>query len=202
MFWCFNFRDPHLKIPHIHPSNLSVFEDVEEISGNLIIQSNHTEFRNLSYFKSLKYFSGREPNGALALNIMMTHLESLELVKLKEIRQGGILIAGNSNLCYVGSMNWRLLILNDDQRLNIQSNAKPEDCVRDGHVYDDECSLDGCWGKGKDKCLKCRKYRVEEENMCIKSCSHINLHLHAGNKRCKPCHAQCKNNCTGPEPNQ
>ncbi|ESO84799.1 hypothetical protein LOTGIDRAFT_176100 [Lottia gigantea] len=197
-----NEKDKHNDIPPLHPANLTVFEYVREITGNLIIQSSHEDFKNLSCFKSLEYIYGRETNSELSLSIIMTKLESLELMNLKQIRRGSVMIAGNTQLCYINSINWSKLLSTNQQKTTISHNKNTSLCMAENRVCDPECSSDGCWGPGSEKCLSCKRYRIEEKNVCIKSCAHIELHYEGDNMICKPCHEECRNNCTGPEPSE
>lgn len=70
--------------------------------------------------------------------------------------------------------------------------------AHDGEVCHPQCSADGCWGKGPNKCLTCRQYVDDEERVCLSSCSERPLLYYAGNGKCKRCHSECAHACTGP----
>jgi len=71
---------------------------------------------------------------------------------------------------------------------------------RDGSVCSPECTTDGCWGRGDDHCVTCRRYR--HGRLCIASCEQsTGLYTVNGTFECAQCHEQCDDvdhACTGP----
>ena len=71
-------------------------------------------------------------------------------------------------------------------------------------MCDEQCSADGCWGKGAKQCLTCAdKIFDEDERICLKTCNDLNsagifLYYDDHEKKCKRCHHECKGNCKGP----
>ena len=53
-------RDQHFNIAPLHPKNLTVLKHVREITGFLLIQSEHKDFKDLSFLSSLEIISGRQ----------------------------------------------------------------------------------------------------------------------------------------------
>ena len=53
-------RDPHFNISALEPSDLTVLKHVREITGYLLIQSDHENFTDLSFLSSLEIINGRE----------------------------------------------------------------------------------------------------------------------------------------------
>lgn len=52
--------DPYLNIMGLHPEALRVFENIQDITGSLVVQGHHPDFTNLSYFKSLSRIRGKK----------------------------------------------------------------------------------------------------------------------------------------------
>lgn len=60
------------------------------------------------------------------------------------------------------------------------------------------CSDEGCWGKGANKCLNCRSYKIDNSsNICIDHCKQVPMMYDAGNRLCAFCHEECKEDCVG-----
>nr|KAG5713347.1 hypothetical protein BaRGS_024895 [Batillaria attramentaria] len=191
--------DQHFEIEALSPKNLTVLEHVREITGFLLIQSDHENFTDLSFLKSLEVIHGRQLDGGQALHILGTPLKSLELTSLKSVRNGNVYILANQQLCYAYTINWNELFLHSGQKAQVGFNKAPDHCEREGLVCDRQCNEDGCWGAGPNRCLKCKVYEFEEEHLCLSNCSDRPLLYHHGEGRCKRCHEECNNSCTGPE---
>lgn len=68
----------------------------------------------------------------------------------------------------------------------------------EGRVCNDQCSDDGCWGKGDHQCLSCKNFKVDER--CVESCSdHPNTYENG--TLCHHCHEECQGGCSGPVSN-
>ncbi|XP_021342563.1 epidermal growth factor receptor-like isoform X1 [Mizuhopecten yessoensis] len=196
--------DEYRNISGLDPEDLYVFNTVREITGFVIIQSNHSGFKNLSFLSNLEVIRGRELDGrSNALNIMATPLESLELNSLRLISFGKVLIWFNKRLCYANTVNFTKLFVASSQTAFIGNNRDISQCEIEGHVCDPECSIDGCWGMGPNKCLSCRHMKVNDSsNLCLKTCDASPLLYQDTPSGCKPCHKECANNCTGPKASQ
>ncbi|KAL5006104.1 hypothetical protein ScPMuIL_017262 [Solemya velum] len=192
--------DLHELNPPIHANNLSVFETVKEITGFLTIQSNITGYTTLEFFKNLEIISGRNTDDhGNSLQVIRTNLKSLELVKLKTVKTGNVIIAANHQLCYADRINFNSLFSAPNfQKAIISGNRDSKACEREGAVCSPQCSTDGCWGTGQDKCLSCRNFRLAKTSVCLETCSENPMLYELGNQ-CWPCHSQCKDSCTGPE---
>ncbi|XP_069107920.1 epidermal growth factor receptor-like isoform X3 [Argopecten irradians] len=196
--------DTYRNISGLEPKDLYVLNTVKEITGFVVIQSNHSGFRNLSFLSNLEIIRGRELDSrSNALNIMATPLESLELTSLRLISYGNVLIWLNLQLCFVNTVNFTKLFILNSQIAYVSNNRDTNQCEIESQVCDPECSIDGCWGKGPNKCLMCRHMKVNDSsNLCLSSCDDKPLLYQESAKLCKPCHPECANACTGPKASQ
>jgi len=63
-----------------------------------------------------------------SLHIYRTSLQNLDLRSLISIRNGGVLIKSNPQLCYVDTVHWELIQSSDDQKLLVAGNANASQC--------------------------------------------------------------------------
>ncbi|XP_059152348.1 epidermal growth factor receptor-like isoform X2 [Physella acuta] len=195
--------DPHYNISGIHPDELMVFKHVKEITGYLSIQNTPPNLLNFSFLGSLEVIHGRQQTagtGAYSLEIIVTHARSLELISLKSVRNGNIFISQNPNLCYADTVNWNEVKENSAQIVHLLGNKRKETCEAENEICDAECDTSGCWGKGPTKCVKCKNFMYEEENLCLSTCNSspkYQLYHNFGNK-CARCHEFCNGSCNGP----
>jgi hypothetical protein len=54
------FRDPYLNLPALHPYQLNALKSVTEITGIVIIQGKHKDFKDLSFLGNLTAIYGRK----------------------------------------------------------------------------------------------------------------------------------------------
>jgi len=54
-----HFRDPYLNLPALHPYQLDVLKSVTEITGIVIIQGKHEDFKDLAFLGNLTAIYGR-----------------------------------------------------------------------------------------------------------------------------------------------
>lgn len=54
------YRDTQYKIPGITVADLQILKSIKEVTGYIMIQSNDTNFRNLSFLSNLEVIHGRE----------------------------------------------------------------------------------------------------------------------------------------------
>lgn len=122
------------------PLILNDLIDIQEIRGSLDISGfNRADFPYLSNLKMI----GTYPNEVLSLfcnvsdsserskysiNIVNTHLESIDLSSLESVRGGGVRLVDNPSLCYLGNLSYYL------------SDTSFSSCILDGHRRsEDEC---------------------------------------------------------------
>ena len=67
-------------------------------------------------------------SGGQSLHILGTPLRSLELTSLKRIANGNVYVLANPNLCYVDTIDWRVLFDTNKQRANVAYNRAPVNC--------------------------------------------------------------------------
>ncbi|GFO13043.1 receptor protein-tyrosine kinase [Plakobranchus ocellatus] len=193
--------DQHFNIPSLAVKDLNVLKDVREITGHVIIQSQHPDFKNLSFLSSLEVIHGRTlSDSGRSLSVVATPLESLELTSLKSIRNGNVAFLSNENLCYVRQVNWSRIVSSPKQQVQILTNKDKASCESQGEVCDSQCDKNGCWGRGPDKCLKCANYVFEEKSLCLEHCTDYQGFprlYHKGQGKCERCHEQCLDKCNG-----
>ncbi|KAB0796598.1 hypothetical protein PPYR_10659 [Photinus pyralis] len=190
------------RYPAMHPDRLQVFTTLKEITGFLNIQAYHQDFKNLSCFRNLEVIGGRTLYDYFSsLYIVKTSLESLDLRSLRRINSGTVAILENKHLCFAEKINWKKIKKSMEHSAMLQNNRSPDNCSAAGLVCHEQCTKDGCWGKGPDQCLACANYRLG--NMCLQNCSVIpgpqeqeKLKPLAGKAICRKCHPRCKK-CTG-----
>ncbi|XP_048775090.1 epidermal growth factor receptor-like [Ostrea edulis] len=149
--------DPYLNLMGLHPDALNVFRDVQDITGFLVVQGNHPDFTNLSYFKNLIRIRGKKTLMKNSLTIAFTTLKYLGLTSLKSIQRGNVMIASNRDLCYVDSVEFRRFFRRSRkkrQKAIVKRNKSVLNCVSENAVCSLRCSTDGCWGPGYRFCVK------------------------------------------------
>lgn len=210
------------------PSRLNVFKTIREITGYLSVQANHSEFRDLSYFKNLRTIGGRELTDKFcSLEIIKTSLQWLGLQSLSKIRVNKITIEENKALCFTDTIDWvRTGIIKSDGASTIRNNADVNECKRRGLSCNPQCTRDGCWGPGPDQCVACNNYRLDD--FCVDNCTSTyktigllsfpattsNISLASNGfqesslspngghgKVCQRCHSECQSACHGPGAN-
>ncbi|XP_061170238.1 epidermal growth factor receptor-like [Saccostrea echinata] len=147
--------DPYLNLMGLHPDALRVFENVQDITGFLVVQGKHTDFTNLSYFKSLIRIRGKKTLMNNSLTIAFTSLKYLGMTSLKTIQRGNVAIVSNKDLCYVDSIDFRKYFRRSRrQKAIVKRNKSVLNCVSEKAVCSLRCSTDGCWGPGYKNCVK------------------------------------------------
>lgn len=192
--------DPPRNLPGISLDQLSVFENVKEITNFLIIQGSHDQFTNLSFLSNLVTIRGlntvsSQPSGT-SLVVYGTSLTYLGLNSLKQILNGGVFVSMNKNLCYANSVNWSSIHGNRTRR--IAGNGNLTVCEEEGNVCSPLCSSKGCWGPGDDQCLSCNGYRYGKR--CTDSCENLDGYFKFETnetRECRKCHEECQGSCTG-----
>lgn len=186
--------------PPMRPNKLEVFNTLREVTGFINIQANHSDFKDLSFFRNLDTIGGRQLTEYFsAVYIVKTSLVSLGLRALKTIRSGSVSILENKDLCFAEAIEWKKLMRSATHSTLLNNNNNATLCRQSGHVCHPECGSDGCWGPGSDECLSCKSYRLGE--MCVASCNSSIGIYDAGNKICKHCHEECQGACSGPGSN-
>ncbi|KAF5302681.1 hypothetical protein FQA39_LY10177 [Lamprigera yunnana] len=187
------------RYPTMHPDRLEVFSTLKEITGFLNIQAYHSDFKNLSCFRNLEVIGGRTLHDFFSsLFIVKTSLESLDLRSLKQINSGAVCILENTHLCFAERVNWKKIRKSNEHQSLLKNNRDSASCVAAGLVCHEQCTKDGCWGKGPDQCLACANYRLG--NMCLQNCTAIPGIYRVNNEICMPCDEQCGFTCSGPGP--
>ncbi|VDI68897.1 epidermal growth factor receptor [Mytilus galloprovincialis] len=191
--------DTQYKTPGVTVDDLQVLKSIKEVTGYIMIQSNHTNFRNLSFLSNLEVIHGREVDATQSsLNIMFTPLRNLDLISLRQIQNGHVTIAFNHHLCYISDINFTSMFVHKNiQTVRKMKNKKAELCRDEGEVCDQSCSDDGCWFKGSSNCLQCRKFKIDNSsNICINDCIQLPGLYEVGHL-CKVCDEECESTCSG-----
>ncbi|XP_048773673.2 epidermal growth factor receptor-like isoform X3 [Ostrea edulis] len=204
--------DTYRKLIGLTREQLEALKTVKEITGYLMVQGgNSQEMPDLSFLSNLQIIHGRELDIAgNAFSAIMTNLSSLELISLQSIKNGKISLFGNKHLCFIEGTDFTQLFTvqkKPGQEFKIKDyvrskdNRPPQDCKKEGHVCHQSCSDEGCWGKGANKCLNCRSYKIDNSsNICIDHCKQVPMMYDAGNRLCAFCHEECKEDCVGAGP--
>ncbi|MEE6471483.1 hypothetical protein FKM82_009285 [Ascaphus truei] len=177
--------DEWKNITALDPKKLSVFQTVQEITGYLNIQSWPKHMNDFSVFSNLSTIGGRTLyNRGFSLLVMKNNnVTSLGFRSLREISAGKVYITENHNLCYYHTINWTTMLPKYETRsLEIKSNKKPSDCVREGRICHPLCSAAGCWGPGPDQCLYCKNY--SRDSICVPTCNFLHGCTGPGMQNC------------------
>ncbi|XP_070619089.1 insulin-like growth factor 1 receptor isoform X3 [Erythrolamprus reginae] len=143
-------------------------------------------FPNLTVIRGKSLFY----NYALVI-FEMTNLKEIGLYNLRNITRGAIRIEKNSDLCYLSTVDWSL-ILDAVSNNYIVGNKQPKECG------------DLCPGTVEEKPL-CEKTSINNEysfrcwtsNHCQKTCpSSCGKHACTDQNEC--CHPECLGSCTAP----
>uniref|UniRef100_A0A8C7DUU5 Tyrosine-protein kinase receptor n=1 Tax=Naja naja TaxID=35670 RepID=A0A8C7DUU5_NAJNA len=143
-------------------------------------------FPNLTVIRGKSLFY----NYALVI-FEMTNLKEIGLYNLRNITRGAIRIEKNSDLCYLSTVDWSL-ILDAVSNNYIIGNKSPKECG------------DLCPGTAEEKPL-CEKTSINNEysfrcwtsNHCQKTCpSSCGKHACTDQNEC--CHPECLGSCTAP----
>ncbi|XP_076822767.1 receptor tyrosine-protein kinase erbB-3-like [Clavelina lepadiformis] len=173
--------------------DLSFLQNIEEVTGYVLIALNHLPIIPL---KNLKVIRGRELfEGKYSLFVKYNYnittpsdgLRELRLNSLTEVIRGNVIIDHNQQLCFMDTIHWDD-ILNPVQRRTGDwiyqignDNKEPSQCAR--------CSgscVAGCWAGGNEMC---------QQQQCSSEC---------GDARCRGptpndcCHSECAAGCNGP----
>uniref|UniRef100_A0A674MV23 Receptor protein-tyrosine kinase n=1 Tax=Takifugu rubripes TaxID=31033 RepID=A0A674MV23_TAKRU len=187
-------RDPVTNASGLSPQQLSVFRNLEEITGThfpllnecicngckfklfshagyLYIEAWPQEWMNLSVFDNLKVIRGRMLyKGVFSLAIQHLQITSLGLRSLRSISGGLVLLHNNSQLCYTSSLPWENIVhpTQGPHRI-VSKNQDPQICEKQGRVCHPLCE-GGCWGPGPSQCASCRTFqRGSECCLCLRS---------------------------------
>ncbi|XP_071610349.1 insulin-like growth factor 1 receptor isoform X1 [Heliangelus exortis] len=174
-----NFRFPKLTVitDYLLLFRVAGLESLSDLFPNLTV----IRGRNLFYNYALVIFE-------------MTNLKEIGLYNLRNITRGAIRIEKNSDLCYLSTVDWSL-ILDAVSNNYIVGNKPPKECG------------DLCPGTMEEKPL-CEKtsinneynYRCWTTNHCQKMCPSS-----CGKRACTDqnecCHPECLGSCTAPDNN-
>ncbi len=105
-------RDPAAGILPVFTSNLTLLSSVEEIDGYLLLWNlNREEFTDLRFLRNLKFVHGlqtyeRRQGRYYSLVVEENqYLETLNFASLREVKNGGIRISDNPQLCLVDTIS-------------------------------------------------------------------------------------------------
>ena len=141
---------------------------IKEVTGFLNIQAQHPKFKTLSAFRNLEVVGGRTLTEYFAsLYIVKTSLTSLDFRSLRKIRSGNVAILENNELCFAQDVSWSKIMKSSSHNTLLQNNKSPERCHQEGHVCDDQCSVEGCWGPGSRLCLSCKTFQVKIKSLIL-----------------------------------
>uniref|UniRef100_H3C5X0 Receptor protein-tyrosine kinase n=1 Tax=Tetraodon nigroviridis TaxID=99883 RepID=H3C5X0_TETNG len=186
-------RDPVTNASGLSPEQLSVFRNLEEITGYLYIEAWPQEWMNLNVFDNLKVIRGRMLyKGVFSLAIQNLQITSLGLRSLRSISGGLVLLHNNSQLCYTSSLPWESIVhpTQGPHRI-VSKNLDPQICEKQGHVCHRLCK-GGCWGPGPGQCASCETFQRGTE--CVEHCDIYqgSVREYASESLCVACHPECQ----------
>nr|XP_022328410.1 epidermal growth factor receptor-like isoform X3 [Crassostrea virginica] len=194
--------DTYKNLAGLKRAQLDVFKTVREITGYLMVQGGNTaEMPDLSFLSNLQIIHGRELDMHTGTGFgVLSILRELDLSSLRKVHAGNIVIV-SPNICYIKPNMFKNIVSNPSKQRVFFNTKDPEQCKKDGQVCHQSCSDEGCWGKGANKCLNCRSFKIDNSsNICIDNCNQIPMLYDAGNKLCKFCHEECLESCSGEGP--
>ncbi|CAC5405099.1 EGFR [Mytilus coruscus] len=147
--------DPYLNIPALHPYQLNVFKSVKQITGVVVVQGKHKDFKDLSFLGNLTtiYGRGAKRYQGAALSVAYSSIEALNLTSLKRIRNGNVVIAFNDKLCYVETVKFTNLFRRKEQQAKVVKNRSKLECELTGKRCSSVCGTNGCWGPRRENCV-------------------------------------------------
>ncbi|XP_046385191.1 epidermal growth factor receptor-like [Ischnura elegans] len=156
-------------IEEMNPHALEALSTVKEITGHLSVSGTHTEFKDLSFFRSLEVIKGDVLNeDQAALSIERTSLRTLDLRSLKTVTNGNIIIRDNVDLCLLKHRDWNAVKKSRTHSVQIEGNRPSKVCEENGFLCHHQCSSEGCWGTAMDECYSCTNYKLKES--CLGPC--------------------------------
>ncbi|XP_071148788.1 epidermal growth factor receptor-like [Mytilus edulis] len=147
--------DPYLNIPALHPYQLEVFKSVKEITGVLVVQGKHKDFKDLSFLGNLTtiYGRGAKRYQGASLSVAYSSIEALNLSSLKRIRNGNVVIAFNDRLCYADTVKFTNLFRRKEQQATVVKNRSKLECDLTRKRCSKVCGTNGCWGPRRENCV-------------------------------------------------
>ncbi|CAG2237348.1 CASP8 [Mytilus edulis] len=147
--------DPYLNIPALHPYQLDVFKSVKEITGVLVVQGKHKDFKDLSFLGNLTtiYGRGAKRYQGASLSVAYSSIEALNLSSLKRIRNGNVVIAFNDRLCYANTVKFTNLFRRKEQLATVVKNRSKLECDLTRKRCSTVCGTNGCWGPRRENCV-------------------------------------------------
>ena len=102
-------------------------ESVKEIQGYLRIEGGSEDLKNLTFLRNLETIRGQELSHGVALTVLDTPIETLELTSLKNVHGGHVYIYGSPNLCLANATNF-MDLLDPDKKVVVTGNRDPAEC--------------------------------------------------------------------------
>ncbi|XP_076821593.1 receptor tyrosine-protein kinase erbB-4-like [Clavelina lepadiformis] len=176
--------------------DLSFLQDIEEVTGYVIIALNHVGTIPL---KNLKIIRGRELyKGKYSLFVQYNYnnkdpsdgLNKLLFNSLTEIVRGNVVIDHNPQLCFMDTIHWNDILNPGQRRIGDwvyqigTRNKEPSQCAR----CHDSC-VAGCWAEGSEMC---QQLTLEH---CSPECEDARCR---GTTREDCCDSECAVGCSGP----
>jgi len=226
LFNAFSFiNDSHCTRSAIRKEQLSVFENVREITGSLAIESWGKNLEDFCVFRNLEKIGGRHLSHdeyalIIALKSTEANVKTLCFDSLKELTNGNVYLQCNAYIDFLHSVDWTTLWTNNSkQSLKISK----QECKKSLSPCNEQCD-NGCWGWKAFQCRNCKKFTdYTDENglrtnlpkivggfkipgidntTCVETCN-FTKGVYADEtkkdeKRCLPCHEQCYKTCIGP----
>ncbi|XP_030077832.1 receptor tyrosine-protein kinase erbB-2 [Microcaecilia unicolor] len=178
--------------------DLSFLQDIKEVHGYVLIAESLVRFLQLDNLRIIRGTLLYQNKFALAILSNAdasgtAGLQELRMRSLTEILKGGVIITGNSQLCFQETLKWDDIVREykdvPQDWITITSNRSRE-CGNCSH----NCGLlpsgllGACWGQGDQYC------QILTRRICSSGCGRCKGQL---SSQC--CHDQCAAGCTGPK---
>ena len=196
--WTFPFNsDISQGVLPVTAKQLSLLSSIQEIDGYLLVENAaHVNFSNLRFLRNLQIIHGFQTlqllNRYYSLVITQNDfLQTLNLASLRTIRNGGVQIANNPELCLVDTIAIEDYLVDSSPRrigglsqdctgeevlsllalfLCIMYTAVPTVSLHADVMCHEQCLMNrGCWGVLADECVECRHY--DYLGTCVESCN-------------------------------
>ncbi|CAL8090679.1 unnamed protein product [Calicophoron daubneyi] len=218
---------------------LWALHSLEEVSGYVYLDLGYfgNKLLNLSFLENLVKVGGYLSKARAGIMIMNSGAQIPGLRSLRDVARGNVVFYNNSRLCYLHTLPW---MITSGRSKEVSGNMRIVHTGPDGlhcAVTREEChpacdSRFGCWGPGRDQCVRCR-YKRAGRHDCVETCETLNGYISDfwSNKKdqaqnsilqysplrnqtihsygspdadyvCTPCHSECKHTCSGPGADQ
>ncbi|TKR93360.1 hypothetical protein L596_007833 [Steinernema carpocapsae] len=179
------------------PPDLSFLNDIEEVTGYLLIYANELESISLPNLKVV--WGDKKFDGSSGVHISQnSNLKILSMPNFRSLQDGTFNVSGNPRLCYFqNKVDFdELLGGKSKDRLNMDDPPAADRFLPNFHYCKDEpqpsCTANckkNCWGPGESEC------QIIYRSICPKSCDSGMCFMDKNETKC--CDMSCAGGCFG-----